>query len=132
MTEGGDGGVEVSRAGIGRGGPAAARRQALFGSGRDQRGLYTLGDDSRLVGRRAPGGLRELEASGAPGAEAGYVDGQLRGVPAGRELALAVGGRVAAVTRSYAAGNRTEFGAPLPGWAVRRGGRVTVLALSSR
>lgn len=135
VTESGVDPTEVARTQLGRDGAAAARRQALFGSGRDRRALYAPGTMSRLVGRRVPNGLRssrsaQVHVGGSAEAMPAYVQGTVDGVPVNRELAFAVGGRIAAVTRSYGLDGETVFATPLPDWALRpRAGRLAVLAL---
>ena len=115
------------------------RRLALFGNGRWSR-VYRIGPHRGLLGRRAGSAARA--APGAPAARFA-VPGDLRRVdPAaeevptlaagrlaggsaagGRDLALAVNGRIAAVGRSFhLAGDRTEwFALNVPPSALRKG-----------
>jgi hypothetical protein len=68
-------------------------------------GLDAIGPRPDLIGRRVAGG-REFD--GAP-----FVTGEAAGLDAGTEIAVAVGGRVAATTRVYRDGGRPVFAALL-------------------
>jgi hypothetical protein len=50
-----------------------------------------------------------------------FVSGEVDGLDAGTELAVAVDGRVAATTRVYREGGRSLFTALLPPWSLRDG-----------
>ena len=107
------------------------------GPGRGWAGVYAMGADSDLFGRRvtalAPGssaGLRaELDHADAydsvdPRAAVvpAFVDGTLRGpAAAGQRLAVAVNGVVQGVAKSYDSGGEIRFGALVPASAFRRG-----------
>ena len=114
------------------------RRRDLFGNGRWSR-VYRIGPNQQLLGRAvapgrtsagrpratfaAPRDLRRVDPAAAvvPTLAAGRLIG---GSPsAGRDLALGVNGRVAAVGRSFhLAGDRTEwFALNVPLSALRRG-----------
>ena len=145
MTEAGADQVSVSRARLRRAGPVLARKLALFGSGRDRRRLFSLGEWAGLVGRRVPSA--RLEALRSPdvrlaGADRfedvrltapvvpGHVEGTIEGADAKRDLAIAVNGRISAVTRTFRLDGATRFAAVLPDWALREGANdVTVLGV---
>lgn len=94
-----------------------AERIRLFGAGRSEPGLFGFGPHAELVGRRAsellsggdsglsaaaPGEVRyDPEGATAPTLVAGKLEGD--GAVPGLDLAVAVNGRIEAVTRSYAA-----------------------------
>ena len=127
-------GVMESRRGLDR-----LRRFALFGNGRWSR-VYRIGPHRRLLGRRVgtaarsapaarparfavPGDLDRVNPRSAelPTLAAGRLKG---GSPTGgRDLALAVNGRIAGVGRSFhMAGDRTEwFALNVPPSALRKG-----------
>jgi hypothetical protein len=70
-------------------------------------GVYAIGPRPDLIGRRVAGGRR---LAGAP-----LVTGEAEGLAPGTEIAVAVGGRVAATTRVYRDGGRPLFAALAPG-----------------
>jgi hypothetical protein len=136
MTDAGANPVTVPRAELKRAGPVLARKLALFGSGADRRRLFTLGEWAGLVGRPVPSA--RLEALRSPRvrlAEAGrfddvrlaapvvpgQVEGTIQGARGERDVAIAVNGRIAAVTRTFRLGGATRFAAVLPEWALRDG-----------
>ena len=145
MTDSGADQVTVSRARLRRAGPVLARKLALFGSGGDRRRLFTLGEWAGLVGRRVPAArLETLRSPEVRLAEAGrfedvrltapvvpqHVEGTIAGDGAKRDLAIAVNGRIAAITRSFRLDGATRFAAVLPEWALRDGANdVAVLAV---
>jgi hypothetical protein len=119
---------------------------ALFGSGEPWSGVFAAGPRAGLLGRR----VTRLRPTAAHGVRAvlleerllhlvdpdaalpSFVEGTLVGpaARAGHELAIAVEGRVAAVTRSHAEGGAIRFSALLPESVLRPGfNRVDVLAL---
>ena len=121
------------------------RRRDVFGNGRWSR-VYRIGPHRSLLGRRVghtpspapgaprarfavPGDLRRVdpEAAEVPTLAAGWLEpGSLAG---GRDIALAVNGRVAAVGRSFhLAGRNAEwFALNLPPSALRRGRNAMAL-----
>ena len=105
-----------------------AQQRARFGTGAFGRRFFQLGPHAGLVGRAAgalPRGSRRVAAAldaparGAPAA----VSGTVAGVGAGRNVAVVVGGRIAATARTYAFGG-VRFAA-----TVARGGPVAVYAV---
>ena len=83
--------------------------------------------DVRLAGASRFEDLR-LTASVVPA----NVDGTVEGADAKRDLAIAVNGRIAAVTRTFRLDGATRFAAVLPDWALREGANdVTVLGVDS-
>jgi hypothetical protein len=122
------------------------RKVALFGEGEDS--LFVLGTHSALLGRSLAGldvresgeGYVELEGRGLFGeVDTGSrfvparITGTVRGVDLGPrvELAIAVNGTIAALTRSSRAEARGRFEALVPETAFRRGrNRVEVLAIA--
>lgn len=116
---------------IGRRADVLARQLRLFGSGGDS--LFAIGPRPELLGREvdglaasAPDGERvRLYGSAAYDPDSAVVParaaGRLFGVASGRDVAVAVNGRVAAVTRSFEQDGRTLFSAVLPEDALRPG-----------
>lgn len=147
MSEGGEGHVRVPRTRLIRGGETLARRDALFGSGRDRRQLFTLGAWAELVGRRVPARTLTAERSArvrlvdgerfetvkpAAGTVPAQVEGTIEGSTrrARRDLAVAMNGRIRAVTRSFIVDGSERFAAVLPEEAFRAGlNEITVLAV---
>jgi hypothetical protein len=128
---------------------AIRRRQLLFGSGLARPGLYRVGPRADLIGRRteglpiAPPGAPHALVNGA--AELRHVDlgsdyrpvlvsGRIsNGAPrARRDIAIAINGRIEAVTRSfYLRGSHKEsFACLVPEDALLATNRVQVLAVS--
>jgi hypothetical protein len=114
-------------------GRALERQLELFGSGSEPPGLFGIGPRPELIGRlvdrqtvAAPEG-RSFESFGVGRYDptAGFapvrVYGRLRGVPAGADVAIALRGRVVAVTRSFAHAGRTLLSAVVPEDALRPG-----------
>jgi hypothetical protein len=120
-------------------GKAAAleRKLRLFGVGRDgPLRLFRIGPHPDLISRPVRRFPVE-QAGGASFVDAGaydrvnlrsstfpaWVTGHLEGMPAGRDLAVAVNGRIAAVTRSFrlATGNETLFAVMVPEASFRTG-----------
>jgi hypothetical protein len=114
-----------------------ARMTSLFGSG-SWDGVYGIGPNARLVGRAveslgiaARGAMTaslatetlfrsvDLDSSLSPSHVHGRLEGE--GADAGVELAVAVHGRIAAVTRSYAVGDDVRFDAWVPDSIFREG-----------
>jgi Sulfatase len=107
----------------------ALRRQLdLFGSG-----LFRIGPHRELLGREVdglvtarPGGPRVRLLGGttydphAPVVPV-HVAGSMRGAAGGEDLAVAVNGRIEALTRSYRYGGKTWFSAVLPEDVFRAG-----------
>jgi hypothetical protein len=111
-----------ARAFQGRWSRAIAYQHWLFGYGRRGRGLYGIGPNPELLGR----GLDRLRVARAAGLRAtvlgasdlqnveprrrfrpAFVTGHIRGARRGRrDLAVAVNGRIAAVTKSFRLGRR--------------------------
>ena len=102
------------------------RQLALFGAGDGPPGLFRIGRHRELLGREVDG-LAAGRSSDARVSFLGattldpssdvvpvHVAGRLFGEDAGKELAVAVGGRIRAVTRSYGYGGKTWFSAVLP------------------
>lgn len=131
-----------------------ARTQRLFGSGADVPGLYGLGPNRRLVGRaldelhvaprRADGPRGTLDrperlraVRRATGLVPAHVTGAVHGDPPGarHDLAIAVNGRVVAVSRSvYVDGDPTQrISAIVPEQALREGANdVRVFTVEAR
>jgi hypothetical protein len=120
-------------------GKAAAleRKLRLFGVGRDgPLRLFRIGPHPELLSRPVRSFLVE-QSVGARFVDAAaydrvnlrsatvpaWVTGHLQGVPAGRDLAIAVNGRIAAVTRSFhlATGSETLFASMVPESSFRTG-----------
>jgi hypothetical protein len=109
------------------------RQLSLFGEGAGPPGLFAVGPRPGLLGRRvdrlsvAQGNGPTVELYG----DAFYdpdapivptrVSGRLQGVPTGRDLAVAVNGRIAATTRSIELEGEIVFSAVLPESAFRPG-----------
>lgn len=123
------------------------RRIGLFGAGDGFAGVFAAVSDRALIGTSA----RALRTGGeapfrvefdtpsaystfTPGATEvpAFVTGRLAGsVTAGEEIAVAVNGRVAAVTRSYSDGDTLRMAAMVPPTAFRKGANdVEALAVS--
>ncbi|MGH3032350.1 MAG: sulfatase-like hydrolase/transferase, partial [Gaiellaceae bacterium] len=110
-----------------------ARQLSLFGEGNGPPGLFAVGPRPELLGRRvdrlsvAQGNGATVELYGAAfyDPEAPIVptraSGRLESVPTGRDLAVAVNGRIAATTRSFALEGDVVFSAVLPESAFRPG-----------
>jgi Sulfatase len=117
--------------GVGRQGPLALfrigpNRELLFKPVRSY--PVSPGSGASLV---APGEFRSVDLR-SPTVPV-HVTGRLKGISAGRELALAVNGRIAAVTRAFqlATGRDVIFAAMVPESSFRRGrNRVEVFAVS--
>ena len=116
---------------------AARRRIALFGESDDFAGIFAAGPRPELVGRslatlRTNGTARfrvefdagQVYSSVTPGASEVpvYVTGRVTGSSRhGEAVAIAVNGRIAAVTRSYRSGGDLRVGALVPESAFRKG-----------
>jgi hypothetical protein len=132
---------------LARRGAVVNQQASLFGTGTTQPGLlWAVGPDRGLVGRplasaslagTLPATVRfdrpeELqnwapEASWAPS----HVSGTIDGLPAGRNLALAVDGRIRAVARTYDYLGKVRFSFMAPESAFRPGANdVRVLAVT--
>ena len=127
---------------------AVLRRQLrLFGTGADEPlRLFRIGPNPELVGRQ----VDDFEARGGSGARfvapqeyrqvdlrsptvPAHVTGRLTGVPAGRDLAIAVNGTIGAVTRSFhlAGDDEVLFAAMVPERLFRQGrNRVELFAVT--
>ena len=111
---------------------ALQRQVRLFDSG-----LYRIGPNAELVGRRvedldvsasgtASADLDQAEELRAVDLRSGYVPVRLTGVisgegTAGRDLAVAVGGTIAAVARSYELAGAERFSILVPESALKQG-----------
>jgi hypothetical protein len=116
-----------------------ARRAGIFDAGADNAQLFRIGPHPELIGRRVSGlpalprtGVRarrygprryvdvRLDRHRIPAHVTGWIDG---GEPGGRDLAIAVNGRIAAVARSFApiGERRMSLSALLPESAFRQG-----------
>jgi hypothetical protein len=120
-------------------GKAAAleRKLRLFGVGRDgPLRLFRIGPHPELLWRPVRSfpveqsvGARFVDAAAydrvnlRSATVPAWVTGHLQGVPAGRDLAIAVNGRIAAVTRSFhlATGSETLFASMVPESSFRTG-----------
>jgi hypothetical protein len=120
-------------------GKAAAleRKLRLFGVGRDgPLRLFRVGPHPELLWRPVRSfpveqsvGARFVDAAAydrvnlRSSTVPAWVTGRLQGVPAGRDVAVAVNGRIAAVTRSFhlATGGETLFAGMVPGSSFRTG-----------
>lgn len=115
---------------------ALERKLALFGSRRERPGLFGIGPHPELIGRRVDGVARlapvraeiedaELLRSVDPSADflPARITGRLTGAGGGRrrDLAVALNGRIAAVSRSYTTAGKPWFSALVPETALRRG-----------
>jgi hypothetical protein len=126
-----------------------ARQGALFGSGADESRLFAIGPSAReLVGRRVdsvplePGrGVRaELDQRGLLAAvdlDSGVVPARITGAVEGKggerplELAVAVNGRIEAVTQTFELDGTTRFSALVPEAGLRDGANeVEIFSLS--
>ena len=129
---------------------ALERMLGLFGSGRDDPGLYGIGPHTELLGRRldeldvtAGGGAKaaideagllrsvNLESDFVPSEVSGRITG--RGSPGKRDLAFALNGRVVALGESFSLLKEDEedFAAMLPESAFRSGvNRLEVLEVT--
>ena len=125
------------------------RKLRLFGAGRERPGLFGVGPHPELLGRRlrdlpraAPSGLRaqidEAEHLRSVDRSAGFVPariiGRVLGQPAGRrlDLAIALNGRIEALSRTHATTDTPWFSALVPESALRQGhNEVDVLVVSS-
>jgi hypothetical protein len=132
---------------LARRGAVVNQQASLFGTGSTQPGLlWAVGPERELVGRQLgsasvagtlPASVRydhpeELEAwaPAAPWAPS-HVSGTVDGLPAGRNLALAVDGRIRAVARTYDYLGKTRFSFMAPEAAFRPGANdVRVLAVT--
>ncbi|HEY7561913.1 MAG TPA: sulfatase-like hydrolase/transferase [Gaiellaceae bacterium] len=114
---------------------AALERQVdLFGEGDDEPGLYGIGPRPELLGRPVDG--LSLAAAGGGPTFTSYGDtdydpdspvapvriaGRIEGAPAGEDVAIAVNGRIVAVTRSFELGGDVLVSAVVPESAFRPG-----------
>lgn len=116
---------------------ALERQVSLFGTGDEGPGLYGIGPHRELIGRRAdelavrPGGEARVRLDQAAdlravdlGAE--EIPARLTGVVSGdggptRDLAVAIGGRVVAVARSYSFAGEERFSVLVPESALAQG-----------
>ena len=124
---------------------AVARKTAFFGSGHDDVALYAGGPNRELLGRpvsalRAGGGAgasatidaaAEFARVDLHGALPSHLTGRISGAGPGRhDLAVAVNGRVATVSRSFPWKGHESFSAFVPPQAFRPGrNRVEVFLL---
>jgi hypothetical protein len=124
-----------------------ARQALLFGTGSSSR-LWSAGPRPDLFGRpvaqlartparRASARLDRPEDYRAVDPRSAYspshVSGVVEGVPAGREVAAAVNGRIEAVGRTYTFAGRTRFSLMVAERAFREGpNQVAVYALDTR
>jgi hypothetical protein len=109
------------------------RQLGLFGEGDGPPGLFAVGPRPELLGRRVDrlsvaqgnGATVELYGDAFYDPEGPIVparaSGRLEGVPTGRDLAVAVNGRIAATTRSFELEGDVVFSAVLPESAFRPG-----------
>lgn len=118
------------------------RQLSLFGEGDGPPGLFAVGPRPGLLGRRVDrlsvaqgnGATVELYGDAFYDPEAPIVptraSGRLEGVPTGRDVAVAVNGRIAATTRSFELEGDIVFSAVLPESAFRPGAnRVRVFVV---
>ena len=128
---------------------SVARQISLFGAGRRWGRVYAIAPAHReLLGRGAEEFPTDATTRRATLDDAdrfadvdlrgpfspGYVTGSMsgRGARAGETFAVAVNGRIRALTRTYASGSDTRFGALLPDSAFRRGANhVALYAVST-
>jgi sulfatase-like protein len=134
--------VSGDAAGLGRRRAALLSRQLeLFGAGNWQPGLFRIGPHRELLGRAVDGlavarpGSPSVRLIGgttydpdSPLAPV-HVAGLLFGAGAGEDLAVAVGGRIQAMTRSYDYGGKTWFSAVVPESAFHSGSNAVRLFL---
>jgi hypothetical protein len=112
---------------------ALAAQIQLFGEGDEPPGFFRIGPHPELLGREVDG-LAAARAGGSHVRLLGgtsydpdapvvpvHVAGILLGAGGGEDLAVAVGGRIRALTRSYDYGGKTWFSAVLPESAFRPG-----------
>jgi hypothetical protein len=115
---------------------ALERQVGLFGWGHQPPGLYRIGPHPEVLGR-AVADLRVLTnsalrselinpklvrvASFRSGVSPAHIVGTLEGAGAGRGVAVAVNGRIAATARTFSFSGSTRFEALLPERAFRRG-----------
>jgi hypothetical protein len=132
---------------LARRGAVINQQASLFGTGLIHPGLlWAVGPENELVGRplapaavagRLPATVRydrpeELE-NWTPAAtwSPSHVSGTIDGLPGGRNLALAVDGRIRAVGRTYDYLGKTHFSFMAPEYAFRPGANdVHVLAVT--
>jgi hypothetical protein len=114
---------------------ALERQVGLFGWGHQPPGLYRIGPHPELFGRPAAdlpvladGGITSELAdqlyyavSFRSGVSPAHIVGTLEGVVAGRDVAVAVNGRIAATARTFSFRGSTRFEALAPEQAFRRG-----------
>ncbi len=124
---------------------AVRRQEALFGWGAERPGLFGIGPQAELVGRRVAAlgpvatsarervHLREADALQSIDRRAAVVPAQLSGWIEGADtgtaqsLAIALNGRIHAVTSTYDDGGRAAFDAMVPESALRhRTNRVEI------
>src|SRR5215213_203251 len=137
----GDEGFFVTARELGRRLNSALDRQAgLFG-----RGLYRVGPRAELVGRRVSD-LRLRDARGVTselaraelfrnargGVSPAHVVGTLHGVGAGRDVAVAVNGRIGAMGRTFSFRGATRFEALAPDRAFRAGQNAVATYIVSK
>lgn len=113
------------------------RRQAReFGAGAGWAALYRAGPDSAVIGRSVPPGLppaaggaleldpassRLLDYSAGDKLVPALLSGTVNGVEPEENVAVAAGGRIAAIGRTYSTGGDTQFVVLLPPSAYRGG-----------
>jgi hypothetical protein len=110
-----------------------ARQVEQFGEGDDEPGLFRIGPRPDLLGQPVDG-LAGLAAGGPTFESYGESDydpdspfapvrvyGRIHGAPAGQEVAVAVNGRIVAVTRSFEHDGETLVSAVTPEDAYRPG-----------
>jgi hypothetical protein len=113
-----------------------AQRQVVLRSAAQQlgarTGLFQLGPRSKLIGRHAPSRLAPGVALD-PNLDLGHVrlqrgakvpafiDGTIGSSAAGKVIAIAVNGRIAATCRAFRFGGRTRWGAVVPPSSLHRG-----------
>ncbi|HEX5615928.1 MAG TPA: sulfatase-like hydrolase/transferase, partial [Acidimicrobiia bacterium] len=127
------------------------RFRSVVRSGRDARATapgfaaYATGRHDELLGR-AVASMRVGAGAGVVELDGGahrritdreplplVVQGRLRDADTVRDLAVAVNGRVAAITRSFAVGREAHFAAMVPDWLMRKGdNEVSVYAVTDR
>jgi hypothetical protein len=125
---------------------ALARQVRLFGWGRRGRGLYRVGPYGGLVGRRVAGlqvrdgagvtvslAHADLFAAASRGSlSPAHVVGTLDGVGPGRDVAVAVNGRIAATGRTFSFGGSIRFEALAADSAFRPGANEVAVYLVTR
>jgi hypothetical protein len=115
---------------------ALERQVGLFGWGHGPPGLYRIGPHLELLGRavadlplHADRGLSSQLADQElfravgfrSGVSPGHIVGTLEGAGAGRDVALAVNGRIVVTARTFSLGGSTGFEALVPEQVFRRG-----------